>query len=203
MLQIHSPGALIPTPAAAPPPTSPTSTDFSHRAQSPSGALFESTAYPAWLPASPVSQSSAQWDYTSTTFASPIDHSHASIADDSVQDMALITSTILYPRRARSGRLVVRCGRSLEDTYYVRAKLNDLGEFKRTSKVNEALRVLWDPDNEPWKLKLLVRYSPSLAKGEIDNHGRTLRTTQTIGLGIGELSSSFHSAKGIKGADYI
>lgn len=40
--------------------------------------------------------------------------------------------------------------------YYVRAKLNSAGTFKRTGKVDEAVRVIWDPINEPNKLKLLV-----------------------------------------------
>lgn len=40
--------------------------------------------------------------------------------------------------------------------FYVRAKLNATGTFKRTSQVELAALVLWDPVNAPNKLKLLV-----------------------------------------------
>ncbi|KIO18287.1 hypothetical protein M407DRAFT_32037, partial [Tulasnella calospora MUT 4182] len=39
--------------------------------------------------------------------------------------------------------------------YYVRESLNWFGGYKRTSKMGEAVVVLWDPVNEPGRLKLL------------------------------------------------
>ncbi|KAG8906960.1 hypothetical protein FRC01_007853 [Tulasnella sp. 417] len=44
-------------------------------------------------------------------------------------------------------------------TYYVRESLNWFGGYKRTSKLGDAVVVVWDPVNEPGKLKLLTPVS--------------------------------------------
>lgn len=52
---------------------------------------------------------------------------------------------------------MIHCGRSYGDIFYVQAKLHSSTmHFKRTSKAEDALCVLWDPENEPRKVKLLV-----------------------------------------------
>ncbi|KAG8939081.1 hypothetical protein FRC00_014214, partial [Tulasnella sp. 408] len=54
---------------------------------------------------------------------------------------------------ARRGR--IRVGDPAGGTYYVRESLNWFGGYKRTSKIGDAVVVLWDPVNEPGKLRLL------------------------------------------------
>lgn len=134
-MQAAVPSAFIPTPAAAPPTAASTSTMVamaSPRDQDPPPFTY-----------APASPSASTWrTKPGTGFAAP-DPLGRSVPN-------------IGPRSPRTGRLKVLCGKSYGNVFYIRAKLNGSGTFKRTSRADEAVQVLWDPENEPHKLKLLV-----------------------------------------------